>query len=617
MSVNIYRQSLKITPDPSRVILKFFFPGPPERSKSLIKKVMNLSREKCKLTLNQTLREFSNRHRNISQVFEKHFNNVFHLFEELNIDISNLPIEKKLIIGSYFTAEYAIEAAAIFNPSVIEDLDQTNLEHGKKRVIFSLRATGEGHISSIVFRGGIINKDGTIELDPPGTYVDQPMALKNHIYNKTKFLQKLEEMNVRKDVVNNIFDTLPGEFEYKQLDAIITSVIQKTNLSLKRQKAIQTIIWVADSHYEIKFSFDTSISERVLYPVCDFESNGIEDARFVKFTDDDGSIRYYATYTAYNGSAILPKLLVTSDFYKFNVMPIHGKMAHNKGMALFPRKINGKYAMISRIDGLNNYIMFSDNINVWETSLKLQSPEFPWELVQIGNCGSPIETDEGWLLLTHGVGPMRKYSIGAVLLDLNDPTKMIGKLESPLLIPNEAEREGYVPNVVYSCGSIIHLENLIIPYAMSDTCCTFASVPIQPLLKELKESAFKNGTRKTPHQILLVEDNISIQKVIKLILESNNYVVSVADNGVEALLLMVKQKFDLVVSDVSMPNLNGFELAEFMKDNNMDIPLIYISENASEQWVQEGVIRMAREILPKPIDKEQLLLKLDRILNPN
>jgi predicted GH43/DUF377 family glycosyl hydrolase len=247
-------------------------------------------------------------------------------------------------------------------------------------------------------------------------------------------------------------------------------------------------MWLASSHYELEFSLDTNISERVIFPVSSNENNGIEDARFVKFTDDNQEVMYYATYTAYDGTTILPKLLNTKDFYHFRVLPLHGEIAQNKGMAMFPRKIKGKYAMLCRLDGFNNYLAYSDNVTVWREAKLLQQPKFPWEFIQIGNCGSPIETHEGWLVITHGVGPMREYVLGASLFDLDRPEKEIGRLSSPLLVPNNEEREGYVPNVVYSCGSMIHNEDLIIPYAKSDYASTYATVHLNELLDELKRS---------------------------------------------------------------------------------------------------------------------------------
>lgn len=615
MKIEVVRQSLILAPDPTRVFIKFFYPGSPERAKSLISKVMSLPRASCTAMFSQTLREFSGRHRNISQIFEQHFNNVRHLVVELNYNPNELPFEKKMMIGSYFTAEYAIEAAAIFNPSIVESPDQSNLEFGQKRIIISLRATGEGHISSIVFREGLIDSKNQVHLDPSGVYIDQPTAIKNFIYKKDVFFQKLDEMNIRKDIVSQVLEMVPNEFDYSQLEGALQQVTRGKNLSESRKQAIQSIKWLADSHYELTFSFDTSISERVLYPVCDFESNGIEDARFVKFTNDDGTIKYYATYTAYDGHAILPKLLETTDFYKFKVMPLHGKMAHNKGMALFPRKINGKFAMLSRIDGWNNYIMYSHNINIWERSKIIQSPEFPWELIQIGNCGSPIETEFGWLVITHGVGPVRKYCLGAILLDLENPEIVIGKLEQPILCPNEKEREGYVPNVVYSCGCILINQTLVIPYATSDTSSSFASISLQSLLDELIISPYPVEKPKRKCKILLVDDHKSTRESIKQILLSGDYNVECADSGVEAIIELSKEEFDLVVSDINMPKLSGYQLMELMGEKQINVPLIFISEEFDEEWILNGMSQKALEVLPKPIDKEQLLLKVHRLLN--
>jgi predicted GH43/DUF377 family glycosyl hydrolase len=251
------------------------------------------------------------------------------------------------------------------------------------------------------------------------------------------------------------------------------------------------MMWLASSHYEIHFSIDSAISERVIFPVSATEQRGIEDARFVKFTDDNGEITYYATYTAFDGMTILPKLISTKDFYDFKILPINGEIARNKGMALFPRKINGKYVMLCRIDGVNNYLAYSDSINIWREAKLLQQPKYPWELVQIGNSGSPIETKEGWLVITHAVGSMREYTLGASLYELENPEVEIGRLSSPLMVPNEEEREGYVPNVIYSCGSMIHNEDLIIPYAMSDHASTYATVNLQELLDVLKASGNK------------------------------------------------------------------------------------------------------------------------------
>ncbi len=488
MSLTVKRKSNRFYPDSKRVIAPFFMPsikGNSDRAQSVIQKVISMSDDDVNLTLNQILRDFAKRHRNITKTFENHFNNVKGIVKKVNGGLKSLSLKKKLLIGSYFTKEYSIESAAFFNPSIVEDPDQTDLEEGQKRIIVSFRATGEGHVSSIVFRRGIIDKNNNLNFTQPGKLVDIPEIVKRHVYNKETFLKKLDEMHIHKDVVGMVMGRLGNTFIYGELQASIAETLKNIKITHSKKKVIQSMSWLANSHYEVTFSLDTAISERVIFPISYTETKGIEDARFVKFVDEDGSITYYATYTAYNGFAILPKLLETKDFYHFRIMPLNGECVQNKGLALFPRKINGKYAMISRIDGVNNYIMFSDKINLWRNAKKIQEPKHPWEFIQVGNCGSPVETEKGWLLITHAVGPMRRYSLGAILLDLENPTKVIGRLRKPLLMPNDEEREGYVPNVVYSCGSIVHNNELIIPYAMADFASSFASVPLNELLDEL------------------------------------------------------------------------------------------------------------------------------------
>ena len=487
MSVSVKRKPIVFYPDPKRTIARFYYTGD-DNALQVINKILQLSPEQVFIELSQVLRDFSTRHRQITKVFETNFNNVLHLFKKLKIEPESLSKELKLLIGSYFTHEYSVEAAAYFNPSIIEHPDQYGLEQGQKRIIVSFRATGEGHISSIVFRQGIIDQNNDLHFIEPGQLDEMPEHIKRTVYNKQSFIKKLDEMNIRKNIVNLVLDKLNDKFLYGELQESVTETLKDIALTPTKRKVIEEIFWVADSHYEITFSLDTSLSERVIFPVSKSESNGIEDARFVKFTDDDGKVIYYATYTAYNGYAILPRLISTRDFYNFKICPMGGKYSQNKDMALFPRKIKGKYVMVGRYDGVNNYIMFSDKINLWKNAKLLQKPSFPWEFIQIGNSGSPVETEEGWLLITHGVGPMRRYSLGAILLDLENPEKVIGHLQYPLMIPNEKEREGYVPNVIYSCGSIIHNNEIIIPYGMSDYATSFATIPIDELLRELKNN---------------------------------------------------------------------------------------------------------------------------------
>jgi predicted GH43/DUF377 family glycosyl hydrolase len=489
MQIAVNRKGIKFHPDASRVIARFFHIND-ERAVNLISSILQMTEKEATFLLNQVLRDYSTRHRNISKIFIKHFNKVAHLFLSLNADPGSVDIPRQILIGSYFTSEYSIESAAFFNPSIVEHPDQSETGPGEKRVIFSFRATGEGHISSIVFRTGILDKTGNFKVEPVGRMLEEAEHILDHRYEKKSFKLKLEEMQDFQMAfpLELILDKLNDHFTYSELQHCITETKKTMAHGLEREIFFNRISWVASSHYELDFSLDTNLSERVIFPVSENEKNGIEDARFVKFTDDSGNTVYYATYTAYDGITILPKMLNTTDFYHFKVNPIHGEIAQNKGMAFFPRKINGKYAMLCRRDGFNNYIAFSDNITIWREAKLLQQPVFPWEFIQIGNCGSPIETPEGWLVITHGVGPMREYVLGASLFDLGNPEHEIGRLKSPLLIPDNKEREGYVPNVVYSCGSIIHNEDLIIPYGISDYASTYATVNLRELLNSLKDT---------------------------------------------------------------------------------------------------------------------------------
>ena len=485
MALIIHRKSVKFMPDPKRVITRFFVPGQEDRTQAIMRRILSLPDKTCHQLFNDVLRNFSKRHRNISKIFENSFNNVQHLLASVGVKPDELTREQKLLIGSYFTQEYSVEAAAFFNPSIVEDPNQGNLNNGQLRVIVSFRATGEGHISSIVFRSGVLDSDHNLTFAPAGNFVDVPEVVKRHVYEKASFLRKLGEMRVVKDVVDLVMARLGDTFIYGELLASIEETRKSIEITPSKEKVIQAINWLASSHYEITFSLDTAISERVFFPVSYSESNGIEDARFVKFTGEDGRITYYATYTAYNGFTILPKLMETEDFYHFKIMPLHGNSAHNKGLALFPRKVGGKYAMISRCDGENIFVMYSDSINIWPEAKKIREPLLPEEFVQMGTAGSPIETERGWLLITHGVGPVRTYTLGALLLDLEDPTRVLAYLDKPLLAPTEEEREGYVPNVVYSCGSIVHNGELIVPYGMSDYCSSFATVSLDEILDDM------------------------------------------------------------------------------------------------------------------------------------
>ena len=492
MEVYVTRKKLTFSPDSSRVIARFLHLSD-ERSANLIKKVLDMPKAELNITLSQLLRGYARRHRNISRTLERNFIKVSPIIESMGINPEELLSIQKSMIGAFFTMEYSIESAAFFNPSIVEAPDQTETRSKEKRVVISFRATGEGHVSSIVFRAGILDKNNNLILEPVGKMLAEADKIKRHTYKKCDFEQKLLEMHEGTNLVSPDFvlDKLNDTFTYGELMRNLVDAREVNQLSEDEKTVLDHMMWLASSHYEINFSIDSAISERVIFPISATEQRGIEDARFVRFIDDDGEVTYYSTYTAYDGMAILPKLISTKDFYSFKIMPINGEIAQNKGMALFPRKINGKYAMLCRIDGVNNYIAYSDKINFWSEAKLLQEPKYPWELVQIGNSGSPIETEEGWLVITHGVGPMREYTLSAALFDLENPEIEIGRLKNPLIQPNEKEREGYVPNVVYSCGSMIHNGEVIIPYAMSDYASTYATVNLKELLKVLKSAEDK------------------------------------------------------------------------------------------------------------------------------
>ncbi|MGV8963050.1 MAG: glycoside hydrolase family 130 protein [Candidatus Saccharimonadaceae bacterium] len=477
----VRRKKLKIIGDDSRVIMRPLIPNKLPRIDELINRVLNLSKEEAEKLLEETLFLFTNRHKNIELQFLRHFDNVSEHLQK-GITISDT---KKLLIGAYFSMEYSIESAALFNPSIVPHPNQTLVPEGSMRFIMSLRATGEGHISSIVFRSGIISKDFTFNFDSVSEYVETPTMVHDPFYDNSLFQLKLKDMKAWNETSRLIMTKLPAFFTHEELRISIQDNYLSTNVKTDSW-TVKTIKWLEDSNYKVKFNDETSVSERVIFPVSANESKGIEDARFVKFTHENGLCTYYATYTAYNGRSVLSQLIETLDFQIFNIRTLNGEGVKNKGMALFPRKINGKYAMLSRQDGVNNYIMFSDNLHFWQKAQLIQTPMEPWEFVQIGNCGSPIETKRGWLVITHGVGSMRQYSIGAILLDLNDPTKIIARLEEPLLTANEEEREGYVPNVIYSCGSMLFNDNLILPYAMSDIVSRIAIVNLSNLFDKMK-----------------------------------------------------------------------------------------------------------------------------------
>jgi predicted GH43/DUF377 family glycosyl hydrolase len=480
VSPNIVRRQWKISPDPSLVICRPHVPhGGPLRIGHILRRILALSNSEAKLLLEEVMANFADRHRHLRRTFGQHFD----LVEAYLPNGVKLNETLRLLIGSYFTMEYAVASAALFNPSIVPHPDQRGMKAGSLRFIMSLRAVGEGHISSIVFRSGVMAGNGKIRFDKDTHYIETPLRHIESSFDKQLFERKLSEMSANNEFTAQLLENLPEHFSFNLLQVEIDRLFKESHFDIEPQtETVEAINWLANSNYSLKFSGGHGVSERVIFPVSELHSRGIEDARFVQFEEDNGQTTYFATYTAYNGSQILPQLIETSDFEHFKIITLNGLAVQNKGMALFPRKVNGKYVMLSRQDGENNHIMYSEHLHFWESSTVIQQPTESWEFVQIGNCGSPIEIAEGWLVLTHGVGAMREYSIGAILLDLNNPSRIIARLKQPLLCAHDQEREGYVPNVVYSCGALVHGEDLIIPYAMSDISSGLASVNVQELI---------------------------------------------------------------------------------------------------------------------------------------
>ena len=422
------RQALHLRPDPARVVVRPFKPAteprdlnPTDKTRAnhIVDRVMALDAASVADLLSEVLENFIGRHRNLLETFESRA-------DEMEAAFTGHPPftqDQRRLIGAYFMHEYSFEAAALFNPSIVPHPDQSGVAEGALRFILSLRAVGEGHVSSLTFRSGLVAADGNVSVDPPARLA-----------------------------------------------------------SIPKVRALST---EDTDRVELNFNPEEDISERVIFPVLPSQSNGVEDARFVEF-DERGTKTFYATYTAYTGRSIRSEMIETQDFARFRMTPLRGDASRNKGMALFPRKIAGKYAMIARQDNENLYLIYSDDLYCWNGGEAILKPRFPWEFVQIGNCGSPVELDEGWLLLTHGVGPVRRYSIGAVLLDKKNPGKILARSREPLVRPEPSNREGYVPNVVYTCGAMRHKERIILPYAVSDTFCTVATMKIPALLESLQ-----------------------------------------------------------------------------------------------------------------------------------
>jgi predicted GH43/DUF377 family glycosyl hydrolase len=464
------KSTLRLQASVKAVITQFLSLPGGDRAVNIIARTTSLTDDEVDTLYDKLMKEFQHRHRNIEKIFVEHFEKINDLFPAELLSFSQ---KKRLLLGAFFTKEYSIQAAALFNPSIVLHPDQSNLPKGAQRFVMSLRATGEGHISSIIFRTGVVNGPGEIQLDKTTGFFTPLKKDEATTYSK-EFITKRVAFSKGFDL--KLLALLPGKFTASEAIKLLDD-----NGDDHSKNAFMEIV---DTNYELTSSTGLSINEKVIFPNAKAESMGMEDVRFVKFDEGEHTI-YYGTYTAYNGHQIKTQLIETKDFDSFKIRTLYGKAIADKGMALFPEKVNGKYVMITRQGGEKISIMYSDNLYVWEEFQTLMEPRYPWEMVQLGNCGSPVKTDKGWLLLTHGVGPMRTYVISAILLDLDNPSLIIGRLDKPILEANEEEREGYVPNVVYTCGLLRHGDLLIIPYAVSDSATGFVTIKLDDILNEL------------------------------------------------------------------------------------------------------------------------------------
>ncbi len=487
--VTVRRTGHRIRPDVRRVIAKPYLPGEEiapgggTRAGLLMQRVLEIPEEEVASLLRAILDGFSSRHEAFEDVLGRHFELVAH---HVPPGAGSFSRERRLLIGAYFTHEYSVEGAALFNPSMVPSPDQRGLQPGESRIVMSLRAVGEGHLSSIEFRSGVIGAAGALTFDPVGQRLITGTRTPPAHYDRRQFTAKLDELGAANELSNAVLVPLPQHFTLAELEHSLATLDARglaPAISFETTKIIRVL---AASNYVTRFPVDSTLSQRVIFPAGPNETRGMEDARFVRFVEDDGAARYYATYTAYDGFEILPQLIETDDFLTFTISTLHGSAAQNKGMALFPRRIGGKIVMLSRKDRENLHLSTSDDVHHWNDVTGLDKPSAPWELLQIGNCGSPLETEAGWLVLTHGVGAMRRYAIGALLLDLHDPSRVLGRLNTPLLEPDETEREGYVPNVVYSCGGLLHGGDLVLPYGQSDGAIGVALISVSELVAALR-----------------------------------------------------------------------------------------------------------------------------------
>jgi predicted GH43/DUF377 family glycosyl hydrolase len=480
----VERYSIDLRGAENRVLCRMFIPGEEDliqgasRIPDVVHRCLDLTEEQVERTLQAVEREFEGRHRDLRDHFDAHFRAVAHLVT------SSISDERKLLIGAYLTQEYAIEAAAYFNPSIVPHPSDPDPSGGTQRFVLSVRAVGEGHISTIVFRSGYVAADGSIALDAASPYASI-RANRYTILRRRYVRQSAIEAGIDSTDLELVLGMLPDKFTMEDLLSTLSQSDPRGMRNTTSDEFVEVMQEIARSSYEVDFLEDSRLSERVLWPTDADERRGMEDARFVRLTDDDEPVRYRASYTAFDGAHVCSRVIETDDFRSFSSMKLTGPGAQNKGLAFFPRKVNGMYLALSRWDRESISLTTSEDSYHWNDVQSIDGPRSSWELVHIGNCGSPIELPDGWLVLTHGAGAMRQYAMGAILLDRDDPTKVIGRLEEPLLKPSDTERNGYVPNVVYSCGALLHGDHIIIPYGVSDWRIRFASISVSDLLQKM------------------------------------------------------------------------------------------------------------------------------------
>jgi predicted GH43/DUF377 family glycosyl hydrolase len=479
------RLGVRLNPDPRRVIARLFVPGEelPEgasRGRSVIDRIQELDDDQVSATLGAVVADFGARHVDLEALLREHFQVAAHGRPQ----IARLSGPRQLLIGAYFTMEYAVEAAALLNPSMVAHPDQSGLGPGQLRFVLSARAVGEGHLSSVEFRTGVVGPGRSLTIDDPGAALTLGTRAPGG-YHRELFRARLADLGADRATVELVLDGLPVRFDHARLRRAVAAQHAYLRDRQAAHRTIEQVNQIAAADYTVTFPPTTAIGQRVLWPGSPSESHGMEDVRLVRFIGDDGEVSYYGTYTAYDGDHIAPQLLKTTDFATFEVGQLAGRAASNKGLAMFPSQVGGRYLALSRWDRENISLCVSDDARVWHHAETLQTPREPWQLVQLGNCGSPIDVGVGWLVLTHGVGPMRAYRIGALLLDHDDPSRIRAALPHPLLSADADERDGYVPNVVYSCGSLLHGDTLTVPYGISDSAIGFAQVDLPALLERM------------------------------------------------------------------------------------------------------------------------------------